>query len=100
VIGNGSLVQAIAELNKLKQDNDLQFYQEQTPVLCWVRPHTGPGNPRTQIEVESDMPLGSSVTLLYQALKHYKQEHPEKQTAPRWVGEAERLLTNISGQPV
>lgn len=100
VIGNGSLVQSIAKLSNVKQDKDIKFYQKQTPVLCWVRPHTGAGNPRTKIEQEGDMPLGSSVTLLYQAVKDYRQEHPAIQTAPKWVEEAERLLALMSGQPV
>lgn len=95
VIGNGSLVQAIAKLNNLTQDKNNKFYQKQTPVLCWVRPAKGPGNPRTKIEQEGDKPLGGSVKLLYQAVKHFRQEQPELQTAPEWVEEAERLLALI-----
>jgi hypothetical protein len=94
-IGNGSLEQAIAKLNNLKQDKDSQFYEKQTPVLCWVRPHSGPGNPRTQIEQEGDKPLGNTATLLKQALKHYKLDHPEPHTEPEWVGEATKLLARM-----
>lgn len=95
VIGNGSLVQAIARLNNLKQDKDNKFYEKQTPVLCWVRPHSGPGNPRTQIEQGGDKPIGNTVTLLNQALKYYKQEHPEPHTEPEWVVEAKKLLARM-----
>lgn len=98
VIGNGSLVQSIAKLNKLKQDKDNKFYQRETPVLCWVRPHTGPGNPRTNIEQEDDKPLGSSVKLLYQAVMHYREEHPDVQVLPTWVEDAERMLALIQGK--
>lgn len=97
VIGNGSLIQAIAKLNNLKQDKDNKFYQKQTPVLCWVRPPTGPGNPRTKVEQEGDKPLSNSVALVYQAVKYYRDQHPELQTVPKWVEDAERMLALVHG---
>ncbi len=100
VIGNGSLVQAVAKLNNLKHDKDNKFYQKQTPVLCWVRPKSGPGNPRTKIAQEGDKPLGNSVGLLYQAVKQYREEHPEIQTTPKWVEEAEQMLALIPMQVI
>ena len=98
VIGNGSLAQAITKMQNIKQDGSNEFYVEQTPVICWVRPHAGPGNPRTRIEQEGDAPLGSSVKLLYQAVKHYRQQHTASQAIPNWVAEAERLLARIQGR--
>lgn len=44
-IGNGSLQDAISILQRL-QDNRA-FY----PVMCWVRPNSGPANPRTEEKV-------------------------------------------------
>ncbi len=95
VIGNGSLIQAIAKLSALKQEKDNKFYQKQASVLCWVRPSSGPGNPRTRIEQVGDKPLGGSVKLLYRAVKHFREEHAEPQPEPAWVAEAEALLSRI-----
>lgn len=95
VIGNGSLVQAVARLKNLKQDKNNQFYEKQTPVLCWVRPSSGPGNPRTQIEQEGDKPLGNTVALLNQAIAHYRQENPQPHAMPEWLIEAEKLLARM-----
>lgn len=98
VIGNGSLAQAVTKLSNLKHDQDNKFYQKQTPVLCWVRPKSGPGNPRTKIAKENDLPLGNSLGLLKQAIKHYREEHPELQEMPKWVEDAERMLALIQGK--
>ena len=95
VIGNGSLVQAVARLKNLKQDKSGKFYEEQTPVMCWVRPPSGPGNPRTEIEQEGDMPLGNTVTLLNQAIKHFKQQNPQTDALPDWLIQAEKLLARM-----
>lgn len=94
VIGNGSLVQAVARLKNLKQDKGGKFYEENTPVHCWVRPSSGPGNPRTRIEQDGDVQLGNTVTLLNQAIKHFKQENPQAE-APEWLRNAERLLARM-----
>lgn len=50
-IGNGSLDRALMTLavhgkNKSWSKGD---FRDECSVICWVRPNTGPGNPRTTV---------------------------------------------------
>lgn len=48
-IGNGSLVNAIGILNGLGDNHYRHEYIKESPVLCWVRPNDGIGNPHTKV---------------------------------------------------
>lgn len=91
-IGGGSLAQAVTRLHGLSQKQDLEYYVKHCQVKCWVRPHGGPGNPRTKIEQEGDIPPSDAVVLLSQAVKHFRQEHTVLATVPKWVNDAEHIL--------
>ena len=90
-IDNGSLVQSVNKLQALQQNRDLKYYAEQTPLSCWVRPHTGEGNPRTSIREDLDSSADIAF-MLGQAVKHFRQEHGSDSVVPKWVEDAERIL--------
>jgi hypothetical protein len=52
-IGNGSIMQGIAEMEMLRKDThdkaSRQDYIKHGAVLAWIRPHEGPGNPHMTI---------------------------------------------------
>lgn len=49
-IGNGSLEQAVRRMYAMKGGEfDRDQYKDEARVICWVRPHEGPGNPHTKI---------------------------------------------------
>jgi hypothetical protein len=39
--------------------------------------------------------LGNTVSLLNQAIKHYRQENPESAAVPEWLANAEKLLARM-----
>ena len=49
-IGNGSLTNAIRKLLAQDTVTDRNSYIVNNAVICWVRPHEGPGNPHTTIK--------------------------------------------------
>lgn len=48
-IGNGSLIQAQIRIHPFHEEKDREGYQEYGKVMCWLRPHEGPGNPHTTV---------------------------------------------------
>jgi hypothetical protein len=53
-IGNGSLLNAHYNLTRSGfKDQDRDFYRFRNPVVCWVRPNEGPGNPHTSTKEKS-----------------------------------------------
>lgn len=54
-IGNGSLVQAIQQLQKAPSNADRNYYTKNCRIqYAWVRPHEGSGNPHTTVEAGDD----------------------------------------------
>lgn len=50
-IGNGSLMQAVLQMNWCPQDYSRDWYIENCRVkYCWARPNEGPGNPHTKVK--------------------------------------------------
>lgn len=90
-LDNWSLVQSGNKLQTLPQDKDGEYYAEQTPLDCYVRPQTGAGNPRTEIKEELDSSTDIAV-MLNQAVSQFRKEHADLSTAPKWVENAERIL--------
>ena len=62
-IDNWSLVESGNKLPTLPQNNGLEYYAEQTPLVCYVRPHSGEGNPRTEIKEDLDSSTDIAVML-------------------------------------
>lgn len=93
VIDNWSLVESGNKLQTLRQNECLEYYASNTPLSCWVRPHSGKGNPRTEIKENFDSSTDIAV-MLAQAVEQYKQEHVNVSTVPSWVEDAERILRN------
>lgn len=58
-MGTGSIQTAIMQIACADKDMDRRYYLDNFKVITWARPHTGPGNPNTevvkdeQIEIES-----------------------------------------------
>lgn len=53
-IGNGSLFDAVVRFRRMggdykKDARPRPFFIEKGSVICWVRPHEGPGNPHTKV---------------------------------------------------
>ncbi len=51
-IGNGSLQQAISNMNRIKSsgDADRNSYRDEARIeYAWVRPNSGKGNPHTKV---------------------------------------------------
>jgi hypothetical protein len=90
-IDNWSLVESGNKLPNLQQNNAPEYYRELTPLTCYVRPHTGRGNPRSEIRADLDWSTDIAA-MLGQAVKQYKQEHANQTAVPKWVEDAERLL--------
>jgi len=97
-IDNWSLVESGNKLQTLQQNKDLEYYAEQTPLDCYVRPHTGEGNPRTKIKEDLDSSTDIAV-MLSQAVKQFRQEHADLSAVPKWVEDAERILKNRGALP-
>jgi len=51
-IGNGSLLQAAYNLDHFAKDAERHEFIDHNPVICWVRPPEGPGNPHTTVRKE------------------------------------------------
>lgn len=92
-IDNWSLVESGNKLPGLQQNNAPEYYAEQTSLNCYVRPHTGQGNPRTEIREDLDSTTDLA-NMLSQAVKQFRQEHAGLSVAPKWVEDAERILKN------
>ena len=90
-LDNRSLVKSGNKLQTLSQDKDEKYYAEQTPLTCYVRPQTGAGNPRTRIKENLDSSTDIAI-MLNQAVKHFRKEHADLSTVPKWVENAERIL--------
>jgi hypothetical protein len=92
-IDNWSLVESGNRLYTLPQNKDLEYYAEQTPLECYVRPHTGEGNPRSEIKEDLDSSTDIAV-MLGEAVKQFRQEHAGLSVVPKWVEDAECILKN------
>ncbi len=51
-IGSGSIANAITKLQWLEDKEDRRTYVNENPVICWVRPNSGSGNPHTKVVEE------------------------------------------------
>lgn len=89
-IDNRSLVESGNKLPKLGQNESPEYYAEQVPLECYVRPHAGPGNPRSKIRQNLDSSTDVAC-MLSQAVRQFRQEHSEP-VVPQWVEDAERIL--------
>lgn len=49
-IGNGSFIEALYNLQRTESNVRHEFIDDCRVEYCWIRPHTGPGNPRTIIQ--------------------------------------------------
>ena len=97
-IDNWSLVEAGNKHQTIEQNHETGYYAEHTPLSCYVRPHTGLGNPRTMIREDLDTSTDISV-LLDQAVKQFREEHTDLYTVPKWVEDAERILKTRRALP-
>jgi hypothetical protein len=97
-IDNWSLVESGNKLPMLPQNNEPEFYAEQLPLKCYVRPHSGAGNPRSAVKEDLDSSADIAV-LLAQAVVHYRQEHTARSDAPEWVDNAEHVLKTRGALP-
>lgn len=94
-IGNRFLENAIKKLHGLDLLQEMKYYRQECQFLAWVRPNSGPGNPKTTIEEECDVPMSGAVGLLDQAVKHFRQEQKLSSAVPKWVDDAENILKSF-----
>jgi hypothetical protein len=94
-LDNKSLSDAIKKFFSMAQTRDEKFYKKHCAFTCWVRPHAGSGNPRTEVESEGDLPPDNTVDILYRAIEHFRRENPSARDTPAWLNDAERILKDI-----
>lgn len=55
-MGSGSIIEAIQEVqqqlthNSAPNDLNRDWWKNNNQILCWARPHSGPGNPHTTVK--------------------------------------------------
>jgi hypothetical protein len=97
-LDNWSLVESGNKLQSLPQDKDENYYAEQTPLKCYVRPQTGKGNPRSEIQENLDTSTDIA-DMLHQAVKQFRQTQTATTVIPKWVTDAENILNTRKHLP-